>query len=86
MSRLYIDNEDVPSSIGIITLHGCFSLLKLFRLQSKETGFAAGGEVNFLDLLEEIQDHAGVLTEHYGHISCQAPACISLVWELVCSD
>jgi len=57
--------------------------LKLFRLQSKETGFAAGGEVNFLDLLEEIQDYAGVLTEH---ISCQAPACISLVWELVCSD
>ena len=51
----FVEEDDVPAREALRALHGSLTMLKHYRLNSKETGFAAG-EVNFLDIIGDMQD------------------------------
>jgi hypothetical protein len=67
----FLEEQDVPTREAIKTLTGDLGMLKHYRMRSRETGFAAG-EVSFLDILNDIQDYAGHVTDHFEDVTCKA--------------
>ena len=73
----FIEEDDVPMREAIKSLNGNLAMLKHYHMRSKETGFAAG-EVSFLDILNDIQDYAGHVTDHFEDVNCKASLSLKL--------